>query len=58
MIPFLITEVNYVIQGQEGVYSPAVGELFGLKLGSFYNEFKRNLKRLELAIEEISICSI
>jgi adenylosuccinate lyase len=31
---------------------------FGLKLGSFYNEFKRNLKRLEIAIEEISICSI
>ena len=31
---------------------------FGLKLGSFYNEFKRNLKRLEFAIEEISICSI
>ena len=31
---------------------------FGLKLGSFYSEFKRNLKRLEIAIEEISICSI
>ncbi len=31
---------------------------FGLKLGSFYNEFKRNLKRLELAIKEISVCSI
>ena len=31
---------------------------FGLKLGSFYNEFKRNLNRLELAIQEISICSI
>ena len=31
---------------------------FGLKLGSFYNEFKRNLIRLELAIKEISICSI
>jgi len=31
---------------------------FGLKLGSFYNEFKRNLIRLEMAIEEISICSI
>ena len=31
---------------------------FGLKLGSFYNEFKRNLYRLEQAIEEISICSI
>ncbi|MBI66046.1 MAG: adenylosuccinate lyase [Candidatus Marinimicrobia bacterium] len=31
---------------------------FGLKLASFFNEFKRNLKRLEIAIEEISICSI
>ena len=31
---------------------------FGLKLASFYNEFKRNLKRLELAIDEVSICSI
>ena len=32
--------------------------LLDLKLGSFYNEFKRNLKRLDLAIDEISICSI
>ena len=31
---------------------------FGLKLRSFYFEFKRNLKRLELAKEEISICAI
>ena len=31
---------------------------FGLKLASFYYEFKRNLKKLELAIDEISICSI
>ena len=31
---------------------------FGLKMGSFYFEFKRNLKRLELAKEEISICAI
>ena len=31
---------------------------FGLKLASFYNEFKRNLKRLDLAVDEISICSI
>jgi len=31
---------------------------FGLKMGSFYFEFKRNLKRLEDAIEEISVCSI
>ena len=31
---------------------------FGLKMASFYFEFKRNLKRLELAKEDISICSI
>tara|TARA_B100000676_G_scaffold94050_1_gene93807 strand:+ start:187 stop:1479 length:1293 start_codon:yes stop_codon:yes gene_type:complete len=31
---------------------------FGLKLASFYFEFKRNQKRLEQAIEEISICAI
>ncbi len=31
---------------------------FGLKLTSFYEEFKRNKKRLNNAIEEISTCSI
>jgi adenylosuccinate lyase len=31
---------------------------FGLKLASFYEEFKRNKKRLESAIEEISTCAI
>ena len=31
---------------------------FGLKLASFYEEFKRNKKRLNNAIEEISTCSI
>tara|TARA_Y100000590_G_scaffold5910_2_gene7885 strand:- start:973 stop:2265 length:1293 start_codon:yes stop_codon:yes gene_type:complete len=31
---------------------------FGLKLSSFYFEFKRNLKRLNLAVEEISVCAI
>jgi len=31
---------------------------FGLKMRSFYFEFKRNLKRLELAKEDISICAI
>ena len=31
---------------------------FGLKMGSFYFEFLRNLKRLELAEKDISICSI
>ena len=31
---------------------------FGLKMGSFYFEFIRNLKRLKIAIEEISVCAI
>ena len=31
---------------------------FGLKMKSFYFEFKRNLKRLENAKKEISICAI
>ncbi len=31
---------------------------FGLKLASFYQEFKRNKKRLEKATEEISTCAI
>jgi len=31
---------------------------FGLKLASFYEEFKRNKKRLLYAIEEVSTCTI
>ena len=31
---------------------------FGLKMKSYFFEFKRNLKRLEFAKEEISICAI
>ena len=31
---------------------------FGLKLKSYYFEFKRNLKRLNMAKEEIAICAI
>jgi len=31
---------------------------FGLKLASFYEEFKRNRKRLDSAIKEISTCAI
>ena len=31
---------------------------FGLKLASFYFEFKRNMKRFDQALEEISICAI
>ena len=43
MIPFFNTEINYVIQGQEGLYSPAVGELLGLKLGSSFKLFDQNM---------------
>ena len=43
MIPFLITEINYVIQGQDGLYSPAVGELLGLKLNSSFELFDQNM---------------
>ena len=31
---------------------------FGLKLAGFYEEFKRNKKRLEHAIDNVSTCSI
>ena len=31
---------------------------FGLKLSSFYFEFKRNLERLDKAINEVSVCAI
>ncbi len=31
---------------------------FGIKMASFYEEFKRNQKRLSLATEEISYCAI
>lgn len=31
---------------------------FGLKFASFYSEFKRNLKRFDYAIEDISVCAI
>ena len=52
-----IKHKNTVMIGRShGIHAEPI--TFGLKLGSFYNEFKRNLKRLELAIEEISICSI
>ena len=43
MIPFFSTEINYVIQGQEGLYSPAFGELLGLKLGSSFKLFDKNM---------------
>ena len=52
-----IEHKNTLMMGRtHGVHAEPI--TFGLKLASFYNEFKRNLKRLDLAIDEISICSI
>lgn len=45
-----------MIGRSHGVHAEPI--TFGLKLASFYHEFKRNLDRLEIAIKEISICSI
>ncbi len=54
-------------QAKKYKYTPCIGRshgihaepiTFGLKLASFYEEFKRNRKRLANAIDEISTCSI
>jgi len=54
-------------QSKKYKYTPCVGRshgihaepiTFGLKLASFYEEFKRNKKRLIHAIDEISTCAI
>ena len=54
-------------QAKKYKYTPCVGRshgihaepiTFGLKLASFYEEFKRNRKRLINAIEEVSTCAI
>ena len=47
---------NYMIGRSHGIHAEPI--TFGLKLSSFYFEFKRNLNRLEQAIKEISICAI
>ena len=48
---------NTIMIGRShGVHAEPI--TFGLKLRSFYFEFKRNLNRLKLAQEEISICAI
>jgi len=48
---------NTIMIGRShGVHAEPI--TFGLKMGSYYFEFLRNLKRLELAKEEISICAI
>ena len=54
-------------QAKKYKFTPCVGRshgihaeplTFGLKLASFYEEFKRNKKRLVSAIDEISTCAI
>ena len=44
------------IGSSHGIHAEPV--TFGLKLATYYAEFKRNKKRLEQAIEEISTCAI
>jgi len=54
-------------QAKKYKFTPCIGRshgihaeplTFGLKLASFYEEFKRNKKRLEIAIDEVSTCAI
>ena len=48
---------NTVMIGRShGIHAEPI--TFGLKLASFYFEFNRNLKRLNQAIDEISVCAI
>ena len=51
------THKNTIMIGRShGIHAEPI--TFGLKLSSFYFEFKRNLLRLDQAIKEISICAI
>ena len=54
-------------QAKKYKFTPCIGRshgihaeplTFGLKLASFYEEFKRNKKRLQNAIDEVSTCAI
>ena len=48
---------NLIMIGRShGVHAEPI--TFGIKLASYYAEFQRNLKRIENAKDEISICSI
>jgi len=64
-----IDQILKVLKSQAKKYkfTPCIGRshgihaeplTFGLKLASFYEEFKRNKKRLLSAIEEVSTCAI
>ena len=68
----LIQDIDQILkvlkkQAKKYKYTPCIGRshgihaepiTFGLKLASFYEEFKRNKKRLLNAIDEISTCAI
>ena len=64
-----INKILFILKKQAKKYklTPCIGRshgihaepiTFGLKLASFYEEFKRNKKRLESAIFDISTCAI
>ena len=68
----LLSDIDQILkvlkkQAKKYKYTPCIGRshgihaepiTFGLKLASFYEEFKRNKKRLIQAIDEISTCAI
>ena len=68
----LVRDIDQILkvlkrQARKYKYTPCMGRshgihaepiTFGLKLASFYEEFKRNKKRLVGAIDEISTCAI
>ena len=68
----LLRDINKILlvlkrKAKKYKYTPCIGRshgihaepiTFGLKLASFYAEFKRNEKRLKDAIHEVSTCAI
>ena len=68
----LLKDINTILsilkrQAKKYKFTPCIGRshgihaepiTFGLKLASFYEEFKRNKKRLISAIDEVSTCAI
>ena len=68
----LLKDINLILkvlkrQAKKHKFTPCIGRshgihaepiTFGLKLASFYEEFKRNRKRLVDAIDEVSSCAI
>jgi len=68
----LLNDIDQILkvlkkQAKKYKYTPCMGRshgihaepiTFGLKLASFYEEFKRNKKRLADAIDEVSTCAI